>query len=229
VQKIPDMTCSAVTRKGLACKKSALPRFKFCRVHCFGRISETPWYYNALVLALAGFLASAVLAWYFFDRGPSSKKQDEILSAIHDMQDAEHENSDYLKSHFPYGYVILTVNERRETVPLESPMDKTIKLDFGTETYFRLTPSRIELKLPNITFLNPDGTTVLTQWKDIRLSTARTNHIEFGLQTFGAARITNNIMVSLLSVENDKAIAAMGLTRPINAEEEWRKRHPAVK
>jgi hypothetical protein len=53
-------------------------------MHCFGRVKNTPWYENAIFLALVAVAFGAFFTyhsgWLFFSKGPTKEQQDEGLA-----------------------------------------------------------------------------------------------------------------------------------------------------
>jgi hypothetical protein len=214
----PNAQCEAIAKSGQRCKRAPVKGFNFCRIHCFGRVQDTPWYYNAVFLMLIGLVGTVFFGWLFFAAGPTAEKQARILAILHEMQEVENANAPYLRTNFPYGHIIITLTERREFIPLNSPMDRYIKFDWLTGHKLELSPSQIKISIPDATFLDTNGA-VIARWKNVGHSWTRgpNRFYEFGLQqTYSTT--TNNLMVRILTVGEEKVIAAMGLANPLDLD-----------
>jgi tetratricopeptide (TPR) repeat protein len=85
-QKSATQKCEARTRKGALCLNDALTGYPYCRVHCWGRASNTPWYQNGLYQTFFAIIVGGLIAWRFYVIGPSAEKQDAILSGVEEIQ-----------------------------------------------------------------------------------------------------------------------------------------------
>jgi hypothetical protein len=191
-------------------------------VHCFGRIKDVPWYYNPIFQTVVGILMCAVIGYFFFIKSPSPEKQNQILTAVTNssakeddvlaivkrMEAVQNENTANLSNDFPLGYILFTATERKQIIPLRSPMDKVIQFDWENSNYsVDMNEQGVFLHLPDFTLQNPDGTGTAyfkgaSEWLPRAVGAKHYGYVLKGNLCF---------VFEVISTNTDSVIMAMGL------------------
>jgi hypothetical protein len=125
------------------------------------------------------------------------------------MREAQKQEEAKLKESFPDGWIIFTATERREIIPLDSPMEQIVKFHWTNHYSVDLSPTRINLQLPDFDFLNPDGSIRLAI-QHLKLDCVREAGHSLGMQW----NTNYLVMFQILSTGKDGVIIAMGLHPP---------------
>jgi hypothetical protein len=164
--KARAIRCTARLKTGKQCKKISVPGCDFCRVHGFGKVKGSPWYENGIFLTTVSLLLGFLIAWFFFLKSPTPEKQDEILAKqeksltkqdetleiVRRMVALQKENDPELKAKFNLGYVLFTATERKQVIPLNSPFDEILIVDWKSGYDVSFLDDSVTLRLPSIVF-----------------------------------------------------------------------------
>jgi hypothetical protein len=168
--------CRATTRLGNRCNKPALPGSLACsidkhieqvekdyRILQWGIMS---WYRIPIwkkLVAFLGFLLSISLAIYYGEKSLSKSdlrgSEERIINII---TKAEKINRARLENEYPYGYVLLHVDNetlkpiKREAVDLYS---KKCEIDWSKSRVIRLGKKGVDILLPDLVVCTPKGRT----------------------------------------------------------------------
>jgi hypothetical protein len=128
----------------------------------------------------------------------------EGMLAIQKEKDAE------LKSKFSLGYILFTATDRNEVVPLNSPMDEVIKIDWKSGYTVTFTDTHIMLSIGHMVIHFPNSIT--QDFHDCNFGVLR--RIEPwarpGIYNDGVFRVA----FKAISTHEDSAIIAMGIESP---------------
>ncbi|MGA3164270.1 MAG: hypothetical protein ABSD77_08785 [Verrucomicrobiota bacterium] len=100
---------------------------------------------NTVVQAAPGATVNASLS------DESIKLIQEGMLALQKEKDAE------LKAKFNLGYILFTATDRNEIIPLGSPMDEILKVDWKSGYNVSFSDSAVTLTLPNMVFQPPNS------------------------------------------------------------------------
>jgi hypothetical protein len=208
--KLQCIRCEAHLRSGKQCKNMSVPGYSFCRVHCFGRTTHVPWYYNPILHTLLAIGIAVFLGWFFFHKGPSTEKQDETLAIVRRMETFQKENEPELKAKFNLGYILFTATESKIIIPLNSPFDDIIKIDWKSGYSISLTEDTITLRLPNFTIHPSTNFTFRSQGDTLVMGRRIEPWARPGIFNNGKVRIAFKVVAT----NEDNVIIALGIQSP---------------
>ena len=119
----------------------------------------------------------------------------EGMLAVQKQKEAE------LQAEFKMGYVIFTATERNEIVPLNSPMDEIITIDWKADYNVSFNEDSVILHIPNI-ILNPGQTKIENNVVMVPRNGQTKKLYKFGNYT---------LCVKALSAKSDSAMIVMGI------------------
>jgi hypothetical protein len=83
-------------------------------------------------------------------------KEDEILSIVRYMQEVKGDNDAELLAKFQLGYILFSVTQRKEIVPLNSAMDNILKIDWKSGYEVSFSETHVHLRLPDMAIFPPE-------------------------------------------------------------------------
>jgi hypothetical protein len=125
------------------------------------------------------------------------------MLAVQKQKDAE------LRAKFNLGYILFTATERNEIVPLDSPMDDILKVDWKSGYNVSFSDDAVSLRLPHMVFHPPNSSVIDFNGSTI---TVRRHFEPFARPGFviGNYRLTFKVV----STNEDSIIIAMGIQSP---------------
>lgn len=126
------------------------------------------------------------------------------MLAVQKQQDAE------LRAKFNLGYILFTATERKEIVPLDSPMNDILKVDWKPGYNVSFSDKTITIRLPDIRFSPPNsGELNITGGWNLIVR----RHSKSSLPSL--AVIGNyEVALEIVSIDEDSIIFAIGLRSP---------------
>jgi hypothetical protein len=123
------------------------------------------------------------------------KQMQEDMLALQKQKDAE------LRAIFKYGYILFTATERNEIVPLNSPIDNILTIDWNAGYNISFSDETIKLRMPTITY----------EPTKIRLEDCTIRMPKDGTLVSGLFLGKHIIAYKVISIKKDSVIIAMGI------------------
>jgi hypothetical protein len=124
------------------------------------------------------------------------------MLAVQKQKDAE------LRATFNLGYILFTATERNEIVPLNSPIDDILKIDWKSGYNVSFSDKTVTLRFPDMTFQPPDG--------DVHFSGCSVTvfkHFE-PLARPGFVMGNYRLAFKVASINENSVVIAMGIQSP---------------
>ena len=137
-------------------------------------------------------------------------KQDETLAIIRSMQSFQQENDAALKAKFNLGYILFTATERKELVPLRSPMDEILRIDWATGYSVAFESNTVTLRLPDFTIHPPNAGTFAHHGTSVTLLRRIEPWARPGIYNDGKIRVAFKVVAT----NTDALMVAMGIQSP---------------
>src|SRR5258708_7929507 len=137
-------------------------------------------------------------------------KQDETLAIVRRMESFQQGNDAALKAKFNLGYILFTATERREIVPLRSPMDEILKIDWETGYAVYFESNAVTLRLPNFIIRPPGSATVVHQGSTVTLPRRIEPWARPGIYNDGKIRVAFKVVATNAGA----LMIAMGVQSP---------------
>lgn len=126
------------------------------------------------------------------------------MSAIQKQKDAE------LRAKFNLGYILFTATERNVIVPLGSPMDDILKVDWKTGYNVSFSDKTVTLSLPNMVFQTPDSGVEIHFLNSSKIVVPR----QLGLFVCPVVMVNYGLVFTVVSTSENSIIIAMGIQSP---------------
>jgi len=125
------------------------------------------------------------------------------------MAALQKENDPALKAKFNLGYILFTATERKEIIPLNSPMDEILKVDWKSGYDVSFSDDAVTLKLPNIVFQPTNSATMTINGESV---TVRRRFEPWARPGF----VNGNFRLAfkVVSTNSDSITIAMGIQSP---------------
>ena len=125
------------------------------------------------------------------------------MLAVQKQKDAE------LRAKFNVGYILFTATERNEIVPLDSPMDDILTVDWKSGHNVSFSDKTVTLHLPHINFHPPNSGVV-----DLNRSTITVRRHFEPFARPGFVQGNYRLAFKVVSTNEDSIIIAMGIESP---------------
>ena len=140
----------------------------------------------------------------------AAEKQDEMLAILRRMEDTKRDKDAELKAKFQFGYILFSATERKEIIPLKSPMDEIFKVDWNSGYEVSITDSHVNLRLPNMAIHSPDGTVAAFTNSSVGVLRSIEPWARPGIFNNGRIRIAPK----LVSTNDNVFVIALGIQSP---------------
>jgi hypothetical protein len=127
------------------------------------------------------------------------------------MREVQREQDPDLRRKFQLGYILFTATERQEIVPLNSPIDEMLQIDWKSGYSVSFTPDSVTLGLPTMTIRMPDsGGVVHLQGTSVTVRRRFEPWARPGIYNNGKMRVAFKVV----STNADSIMIAMGIESP---------------